>query len=112
MSEIAIVVGKRIRAQRQKCGLAQEQLAERSGFHPTYVGQLERGEKNATLESIEKISKALDISLSEMFENLGGKNDIQKEIPLKCYDWLLQKPQAKQAQIYEILMRIDSYVKA
>ena len=53
MSEIAKSVGQRIRNYRTRQGLSQEKLAEMSGCHPTYIGQLERGEKNATLESIE-----------------------------------------------------------
>ena len=63
MGEIAKSVGQRIRNYRTHRGLSQEKLAELSGCHPTYIGQLERGEKNATIESIERIASALDISL-------------------------------------------------
>ena len=52
MSEITKWVGQRIRNYRVRSKLSQEQLAERSGCHPTYIGQVERGEKNATLDSI------------------------------------------------------------
>ena len=52
MSEIAKFIGQRIRNYRTQRGLSQEKLAELSGCHPTYIGQVERGEKNATLESI------------------------------------------------------------
>ena len=55
MSDIAKILGQRIRNYRTAKGLSQEKLAELSGCHPTYVGQIERGEKNATIESIEKI---------------------------------------------------------
>lgn len=54
MSEISKITGQRIRNYRVQQGLSQEKLAEMAGCHPTYIGQLERGEKNATLESIEK----------------------------------------------------------
>ena len=57
MSDIAKVIGQRIRNYRTQKGLSQEKLAELAGCHPTYIGQLERGEKNATLESVEKIRK-------------------------------------------------------
>ena len=70
MSEIAKLIGQRIRNHRSQQGLSQEKLAELAGCHPTYIGQLERGEKNATIESIEKIAVALNISLSALFENL------------------------------------------
>ena len=62
MSEIAKIIGQRIRNYRTQKGFSQEKLAELSGCHPTYIGQLERGEKNATLESVERISSALDIT--------------------------------------------------
>lgn len=75
MSEIAKTVGQRIRNYRTRQGLSQEKLAEMSGCHPTYIGQVERGEKNATLESIEKIAAALNVSLSKLFEKLGGQDD-------------------------------------
>ena len=52
MSDIAKIIGQRIRNYRTQKGLSQEKLAELAGCHPTYIGQLERGEKNATLESV------------------------------------------------------------
>ncbi len=73
MSEIAKILGKRIRNYRTTLGLSQEKLAELSGCHHTYIGQIERGEKNATIESIEKISTALGVSLSKLFEKLGAQ---------------------------------------
>lgn len=45
MNTITAIVGQRIRSCRQKNGLTQEKLAERSELHPTYIGQAERGEK-------------------------------------------------------------------
>ena len=48
MSEIAKTVGQRIRSYRLQLGFSQEKVAELSGCHPTYIGQVERGEKNAT----------------------------------------------------------------
>ncbi len=71
MSEIAKTIGFRIRNYRTQKGLSQEKLAEAAGCHPTYIGQIERGEKNATLESIEKISSAMCVPLSKLFEKIG-----------------------------------------
>ena len=81
MSDIAKAVGQRIRNYRTQKGLSQEKLAELSGCHPTYIGQLERGEKNATLESIERIAAALGISLSKLFEKLGGQDNDPPNVP-------------------------------
>ena len=94
MSEIAKSIGQRIRNYRTKQGLSQEKLAELSGCHPTYIGQLERGEKNATLESIEKIAAALNISLSKLFEKLGGQESEERDIPLECYEFVAAKSKA------------------
>lgn len=111
MSYIVKVLGKRIRNYRTAAGLSQERLAEISGCHPTYIGQIERGEKNATIESIEKIATALNISLSKLFENLGAKDDGAKSIPFECYEFLCAKTKEEQERIYRILIEIDNYKK-
>lgn len=85
MSDITLVVGKRLRACRIKKGLSQEKLAETAGFHPTYVGQVERGEKNLTIESLEKMCRALEISFSKLFEGI-MPDPTKQDIPLKCYE--------------------------
>ena len=58
--------GDKVREERTKQNISQEKLAERAGVHRTYIGMIERGEKNITLENIEKISKALGISLDKL----------------------------------------------
>ncbi len=58
--------GEKVRAERLKQGLSQERLASRAGVHRTYIGMIERAEKNITLENIEKIANALKISLDKI----------------------------------------------
>ncbi len=111
MSDIAKMLGQRIRNHRTAKGLSQEKLAELSGCHPTYVGQLERGEKNATVESIEKIAAALDIPLSKLFEKLGSREQSADNIPLQCYEFLSAKTKEEQEHIYRILLEMDKYKK-
>ena len=106
MSDIAKIIGQRIRNYRTQKGLSQEKLAELAGCHPTYIGQLERGEKNATLESVEKITSAMDVSLSQLFDKLGERND---SIASKCYDLVASKTEAEQAQLYKMLLEMDKY---
>lgn len=65
-SEINIKIGNKIREIRQSKGLSQEQLAEIAEVHRTYVGMIERAEKNITLVSLEKIAKALGIEIGEL----------------------------------------------
>ena len=107
MSDIAKILGQRIRNYRTSKGLSQEKLAELSGCHHTYIGQLERGEKNATVESIEKIAAALNVSLSRLFENLGAQDSESRNIPLECYEIISAKTRVRQEQIYRILLEID-----
>lgn len=109
MSEIAKTVGQRIRNYRTQLGYSQEKLAELSGCHPTYIGQVERGEKNATLESIEKIANALGVSLSTLFEMIGSSENRKANIPLQCYELIASKTPSEQEQIYKILIEMDIY---
>ena len=109
MSDIAKAVGRRIRNYRTQNGLSQERLAELCGCHPTYIGQLERGEKNATLESVERIATALGVSLSKLFEKLGDQDNGEKSIPLACYEFLSAKSKDEQEQLYKILLEMDKY---
>jgi len=66
--EVLIKFGKRVREERIKLSLSQEQLAARAKVHRTYIGMIERAEKNITLENIEKISKALKIQIASFFK--------------------------------------------
>lgn len=65
--DILIKFGKKVREERAKLGLSQEELAGRAGVHRTYIGMIERAEKNITLENIEKVAKALNIPVKELF---------------------------------------------
>lgn len=65
---VLVKFGQKVRAERGKLGLSQEALASRAGVHRTYVGMIERAEKNITLENIEKISKALGIRIADFFD--------------------------------------------
>jgi len=66
--DILIKFGKKVREERTKLGLSQEELANRAGVHRTYIGMIERGEKNITLENIERIVKTLRLKLSDFFK--------------------------------------------
>lgn len=108
MRDLSKIIGMRIRNYRIKNKLSQEKLAELAKCHPTYIGQIERGEKNATLESIEKISSALGVSLEKLFEKIGD-NGKRNEIPLKCYDLLNSKSEKEQEILYSLLLKAEEY---
>jgi len=63
--------GKAIRRRRREMDLSQEHLAELSGLHRTYISSIERGQRNPSLENIQNLTKALDISISAFFANYG-----------------------------------------
>ena len=109
MSDISKILGKRIRSYRAQAGLSQEKLAEAAGCHHTYIGQLERGEKNATVESIERVATALNIPLSKLFEKLGDYDSEDESIPLACYELISGKTKDEQAKLYKILLEIEKY---
>jgi len=65
--EVLIKFGQKVREERDRLGLSQEELASRAGVHRTYIGMIERAEKNITLQNIEKIAKALDLKIADFF---------------------------------------------
>lgn len=67
--EILISFGNRIKELRKSQGLSQEELAHRANLHRTYIGMIERAEKNVTLSNIHKLADALKTSISELFIN-------------------------------------------
>lgn len=106
MSGLTVEIGHRIRNFRLQRRLSQEELAERCGLHPTYIGQVERGEKNATIESISKIAAGLDVSLSTLFENIGEHGGIENNYPAQAYGLVQSVPPSVQKKLVEILRQI------
>lgn len=69
--DIRILVGKRIRELRNNLHISQENLADLAGLDRTYITSVERGNRNISIVNLEKISTALNISLSDFF-NFNG----------------------------------------
>lgn len=66
--KILVKFGQRVRQEREKQGLSQEELANKAKVHRTYIGMIERAEKNITLINIEKIAKALGINIDSLLK--------------------------------------------
>ena len=60
--------GNRVRKLRKSKGWSQEEFADQCGLHRTYIGAIERGERNVSLNNIHAIAKALDISVKDLFD--------------------------------------------
>jgi transcriptional regulator with XRE-family HTH domain len=68
--KLLIQFGKILQSKRKALGVSQEDFAEMVGVHRTYIGMLERGEKNVTLKNIARISKALKMPISDLVKGL------------------------------------------
>jgi len=66
---VLVKFGNIVREERLKRSLSQEKLAEIVGVHRTYIGMVERAEKNVTLANIQKIAKGLNLNISSLFKD-------------------------------------------
>lgn len=66
MSDVLIRFGQNLRKIRERAGVSQEKLGELAGLHRTYVSSVERGERNISLENIERLAKALAVPLAKL----------------------------------------------
>ncbi|MBI4446894.1 MAG: helix-turn-helix transcriptional regulator [Acidobacteria bacterium] len=78
-------LGERVRYLRNSLGWSQEKLGEEAGMHPTYVGGIERGERNVSLENLAKLAEAFHITLSELLNfpdepPSSGKDELRSRI--------------------------------
>lgn len=69
-SKLLIKFGQKVKEERHKRGLTQEEFASKASVHRTYIGMIERAEKNITLENMKKIADALDLKLSQLLIDL------------------------------------------
>ena len=67
-SKLLVKFGEKVREKRKEKGLSQEQLSFKADLHRTYIGMIERAEKNITLSNIEKIAKALEVEIIELLK--------------------------------------------
>jgi CheY-like chemotaxis protein/DNA-binding XRE family transcriptional regulator len=70
--DMKVFLGNAIKQQRSALGISQEELAARAGLHRTYVSEVERGERNPSLTSIEKLAQALEMSITSLLAPAGS----------------------------------------
>jgi len=71
-SSILIRFGQAVRRRRIELDLSQEKLAERADLHRTYIADIERGVRNVSLRSIEKLGRAIEVSIPDLYTTLLG----------------------------------------
>lgn len=95
MSELSVSLGARIKTLRKLQSFTQEKLAEMAELNATYIGQIERGEKSPTLDTLGKISNAFDISVSELL----------------TFDSVVQEAEEKEMTLSELLLEYSEKIK-
>jgi len=95
------LVGGKIRELRKERGLSQEELGEKAGFHFSYLGGLERGERNVSLENLAKVAETLGVDIGELFGYVREYNKplTEKEKTLQEAFFLLLNRDEKEIQM-------------
>lgn len=94
-------LGIAVRTYRARLGWTQEELGERSGLHPSYIGQIERGVKKVSLETLRKLSAALNVGIADIL----GEKPVRYEPSgweEKLLGVLRDRPAREQSMVYRI----------
>jgi transcriptional regulator with XRE-family HTH domain len=75
------ILGSRIRELRLKKGFSQESFADHCGLHRTYMGGIERGERNLTMQTVLTVAKGLGLTMSELFSGVEKQAESTKQSP-------------------------------
>ena len=107
MEEIQKVIGNRLRDLRKKKGLSQEELGWKANLHYTYVGAIERGEKNVSIVTIGKIARGLGISINEVFHSPMDIKD-----PDKLKGSILKEIEKSDPEVQKVILDIVKELNA
>jgi len=105
MSDIMERFSKRVRDMRQLRGISQEQLALKAGINVSFLGQIERGTKKPTIDTIDKLLDALDISYQDFFDFESDVNQGSAVLDKIMYE-LKPRPVEEQQLIYDLMRKI------
>ncbi len=97
--EVRAGLGNRIRAVRKTRGLSQESLGERAGLSGKFVGEVERGEKSISVDSLARVADALDVGLEELVQSPVVPNPDAQRI----YALVLTTPRSRLRKAYAVL---------
>lgn len=108
-TDIKMVFASAIRLWREKHKITQEELAERANLHRTYISDIERGVRNLSLENINKLAHALEVSIPELFRESAEPTGEEPGIPSRgrCVDILLVEDNTD-----DVDLTLDAFGKA
>lgn len=109
MTNIKQVIGAELRRQRKIRKMSQEELAKVSDVHSSYIGQVERGEKNLTIESLERILQSLNLSFSLFFQEIEQtRNNDNNNIQNQIYSLIKNVGKEEKEVIYKLMLIISA----
>lgn len=108
MNDLLVILGKRVHELRAAQNWSQEEFAHISGLHRTYIGQIERGEKNISFGNLSKISGVLGVTLSELLSGLeyGGARDKEPNPRLKPGSQRINVAAHRMFEIQKLMRRL------
>lgn len=109
MSDLVQRLGERIRQLRKEQNLSQDKLGERANLHNNYIGQVERGEKNVTIDSLSKIAAGLGVSLEELFRHIDpmeGDDDLAQ-----IHRLLSERPAADHTMVLKVMQTVFGWAE-
>jgi transcriptional regulator with XRE-family HTH domain len=104
MKDIKKAFGLRVKELRKKLGISQEEAADRAGLHFTYWGAVERGEKNLTIESMQKIATGLGTTVGPLFKYEKGYREEDLAAVAEIYG-LIKGLSNKQVEIAKRILK-------
>jgi len=107
MEKIQNVLGTRLRAFRIISGYSIEELAHKAGLNPAHLGKIERGERNFTITTLDKILKALGVSYVVFFNFEQEVHPVENPIVLKTVSYLNEMTSKEQEHIYKTVQLLS-----
>jgi len=111
--DIYTIIGKRTRQEREKLGLTQEELADKVEIHPSFLGQIERGTKKASIITLQRIADALGVSADILLkeENNKAKNNKLSEYQIKVSGLMRNFQTNEQRFLYKTTKELYKNIK-
>lgn len=109
--DITKEIGSRIRFHRKNKNLSQEELAGICNLHSSYIGQLERGIKTPSVDTVYRIVKSLDLTMADFLRNIENFDTKEDTFAMKSYMLIEKESLENQKRIYEIIKQIIEFKK-